>query len=171
MKSAVALACLIIGCTRESELVKTVAEDPGAHCAYGGVAILVGTDHNGDGKLEDAEIETTSYVCNGAPGGVALVDVAPEPVGPNCLNGGTAVRTGTDQNHNQMLDANEIQQTVYVCNGPNGVTQLVLTRAEPAGANCPYGGIAIIVGPDTNGDGVLSSDEVTSTSYVCNGNT
>ena len=169
MRIVVALTCMAAACTPASELVKTAAEAPGPNCTYGGAAIETGTDDNGDGKLEDSEIDKTSYVCNGAPGGDALVDLVPEPAGPNCQYGGTAVRTGTDQNHNQMLDPNEIEQTVYVCNGPNGTSQLVTTQPEPAGSHCPFGGIEILVGTDTNGDGMLSSDEVSSTSYVCNG--
>jgi len=165
----VIVICLAAACTPKSELVKTVAEDPGPNCAYGGVAVETGTDDNGDGKLEDWEVDKTMYVCNGAPGGDALVDLTPEPVGPNCAYGDTAIRTGIDQNHNNMLDPNEIQQTLYVCNGPNGTSQLVTTQPEPAGSNCPFGGIEILVGTDTNGDGILSSNEVTSTSYVCNG--
>ncbi|MEO7734009.1 MAG: hypothetical protein ABIY55_23805, partial [Kofleriaceae bacterium] len=45
-----------------------------------------------------------------------------------------------------------------------------LTRydAEPAGANCPYGGTVIRTGLDRNADGVVQDSEVVRTDYVCN---
>ncbi len=46
---------------------------------------------------------------------------------------------------------------------------LVQVDQEPPGANCKYGGVAIESGIDTNGNGVLDASEVTSTQYVCNG--
>src|SRR5215831_16202631 len=45
--------------------------------------------------------------------------------------------------------------------GGNGAGALARTSPEPAGANCPTGGIKIETG--------LDAGEVTSTSYVCNG--
>src|SRR5687767_2037542 len=50
------------------------------------------------------------------------------------------------------------------CAGTSAAVQVV---DEPAGANCPAGGQRIDVGPDDNDDGI--PDDVTSTSYVCNG--
>lgn len=57
---------------------------------------------------------------------------------------------------------------VAACGG-NGHDALVATATEPAGANCPNGGVAITVGEDKNGNGVLDPGEVTQTRYVCNG--
>ncbi len=51
--------------------------------------------------------------------------------------------------------------------GPAGAATLVRTATEAAGANCPNGGTAILVGADTNGDGMLADGEVTSRTYVC----
>lgn len=169
MRLIVAVICCAVGCTPASELVKSEPEAPGPHCANGGIAIHTGTDSNEDGLLQESEVEETSYVCNGAPGGAAIVDVVAEPAGLNCANGGSAIRTGSDVNENRKLDEDEVQQTVYVCSGADGSSQLVTTRPEPSGIHCPLGGVAILVGTDTNDDGVLSSDEVSSTSYVCNG--
>lgn len=44
---------------------------------------------------------------------------------------------------------------------------LVATLSEPPGANCANGGVAVESGQDTNGNGVLDPDEITSTRYVC----
>lgn len=52
-------------------------------------------------------------------------------------------------------------------NGTNGRSSLVRTATEPAGTNCRNGGTAILVGLDTDGDGMLADGEVTSRTYVC----
>jgi len=52
--------------------------------------------------------------------------------------------------------------------GDTGTSALIATSDESAGANCSFGGTRIDVGVDTNNDGVLSQDEVTNTSFVCN---
>jgi hypothetical protein len=53
--------------------------------------------------------------------------------------------------------------------GPPGAVSLIATVDEPSGANCPNGGTKIEAGVDQNGNGKLDPNEVTSTSYVCNG--
>lgn len=55
------------GANGEDQLVRVVSEDPGSNCATGGQAIEIGWDTNGDGILEDDEVQQTSYVCNGGP--------------------------------------------------------------------------------------------------------
>jgi GH35 family endo-1,4-beta-xylanase len=45
----------------------------------------------------------------------------------------------------------------------------VNTTPEPVGANCAQGGTRIDVGVDANADGILEPNEITATSYVCNG--
>jgi hypothetical protein len=49
------------------------------------------------------------------------------------------------------------------------VNSLVRQDPEPAGANCPDGGVRIESGLDLNGDGILEANEVTETNYVCSG--
>ncbi len=46
---------------------------------------------------------------------------------------------------------------------------LVRVDDEPAGVNCENGGVAIHTGIDSNGNGQVDDNEITSTSYVCNG--
>lgn len=50
--------------------------------------------------------------------------------------------------------------------GANGLSRVVV---EPPGAHCPAGGQAIEIGLDANGSGQLDAEEVSGTSYVCNG--
>lgn len=49
----------------EAALVRLVPELPGVHCTAGGTAVQTGTDTDGNGTLEDAEVLETAYVCNG----------------------------------------------------------------------------------------------------------
>ena len=46
---------------------------------------------------------------------------------------------------------------------------MISTTTESAGANCSTGGLKIQSGLDSDADGVLDSNEVTATTYVCNG--
>lgn len=54
------------------------------------------------------------------------------------------------------------------CN-PTTTVSSASAVAEPAGANCAAGGVAIRSGVDTDNDGVISASEAKSTQYVCNG--
>ena len=54
--------------------------------------------------------------------------------------------------------------------GTDGITAQIAVSAEPAGAHCTYGGNKVSSGLDSNTNGLLDSAEITSTSYVCNGN-
>ena len=42
-------------------------EAAGANCAQGGQRVTIGTDANGNGALDSAEVTGTRYLCNGAP--------------------------------------------------------------------------------------------------------
>ena len=46
-------------------LVRVDSEPPGVNCPSGGVVIRTGIDKNGDGFLDDAEVTSSQYVCNG----------------------------------------------------------------------------------------------------------
>ena len=53
--------------------------------------------------------------------------------------------------------------------GLDGLNILVNTEVEPIGATCPSGGTKFTFGGDINGNGILSVDEITSTTFICNG--
>lgn len=110
--------------------------------------------------------------------GGQLVRVDAEAAGENCACGGVAVHTGFDENSDGELDDNEIKQTDYVCDGQDGedgtsgqdgAVSLIETSPEGGGENCAGGGTRVDSGTDTDADGELDSDEVTATSYLCNG--
>ncbi len=168
-------------------LVTTTDEPSGANCTNGGIRIDVGLDDDDNGTLEDLEIDSTAYVCNGvdgltgADGLTTLINTTVEPAGVNCTDGGIRIDVGTDDDRNGTLDAVEIDITEYVCNGAdgldgatgatgeNGLTAMVTTTHEPAGVNCIDGGIRVDVGLDDDRNGTLEPTEIDNTEYVCNG--
>lgn len=105
--------------------------------------------------------------CGGGAEPAGLVRVVDEAAGENCANGGVAIQTGVDDNGNGVLDPTEAEETSYVCSNAGAPPQLVRGDEEPPGANCAVGGVAIHVGPDTDGNGVLDDNEIAATSYVC----
>lgn len=159
-----------------SSIVQTSDEPAGANCPTGGTKLDIGHDSDGDGALAGAEIEQTVYVCNGDDGedgnngsnGMdSIVQSSAEPAGANCANGGTKLEIGQDVNNDGSLTGSEIAETVYVCNGSDGLDSLIATTDEPPGANCGLGGTKITSGIDDNDNGMLEAGEVDATSYVC----
>jgi hypothetical protein len=53
-----------------------------------------------------------------APGSKTLVEVIDEPPGGRCPGGGTAVLSGVDDDGDGVLDAEERDDTIYVCETP-----------------------------------------------------
>lgn len=167
-----------------NSLILTTNEAPGANCATGGRKVESGLDDDRDGVLDAGEVDATTYVCNGATGPAGadgfdgLIDTTTEPPGANCASGGIKVESGTDNGdgggtaNNGILEAGEIDNTSYVC---DGAVSLILDTPEAAGVNCATGGTKVTTGLD-NGDGggtagneVLEAGEVDNTFYVCNG--
>lgn len=100
----------------------------------------------------------------------SLVETRAEAAGENCPSGGQQFTAGLDANHNGVLDASEINSSVYICDGAlggAGVRVLTAVVPEPAAANCPSGGVRINSGPDANGNSTLDIVEVTGTQCLC----
>ena len=107
-------------------------EAAGAHCATGGQRISVGIDADSDGALSAGEVQSTSYVCNGARGDDGLNSLSTvEPIGAGaaCPQGGSRISSGLDANRNGVLDASEVSAVGYACHGATGATG----PAGPAG--------------------------------------
>ena len=49
-------------------LVAIDDEPPGSNCAEGGTRVASGRDDDRDGMLDPAEVDETSYACDGSPG-------------------------------------------------------------------------------------------------------
>jgi hypothetical protein len=98
-------------------LTRTSTAAPGADCASGGTKVESGRDANGDGTLQDGEVERVAWVCAppDAPPPAVLVQVSPEPTGPHCYYPGTAVASGADADGDGLLDPEEIATTTYLC--------------------------------------------------------
>ena len=61
---------------------------------------------------------------------------------------------------------------IFSCeNDPDdGLSSLINIKIESAGASCSSGGFKIETGIDLNRNGVLDSDEVQNSEFICNGN-
>ena len=111
---------------------------------------------------------------DGSDGLNAIVSMTPESAGSNCANGGTRIDVGVDDNSNGVLEASEIDQTQYVCDGgSSNNTMLTSISSPPANMGCDAGGRVIAHGLD-NGDGggtyangVLEAGEVDSSTTFC----
>lgn len=153
-------------------LVTSTSEPAGANCASGGQRIDIGTDDDGDKVLDPEEVETTSYVCNGADAVSQLVDVVVEAAGANCTAGGYRIDRGFDDDHDATLDPEEVDGSSYLCHGQDGTDgaqTLLAISTEPAGANCADGGQQVDYGSDDDADNFLDAAEIDGTAYVCNG--
>jgi len=156
------------GSNGSNSLASLVAEPPGPNCPTGGYKVNTGIDINNNNVLDASEIQNSQYLCNGLTGANSLVSLVAEPAGPNCSNGGYKINTGIDINNNGVLDAVEIKNVDYVCNGNNGLNYLIAVKAEPAGTNCTYGGYSFNTGIDVDKNGILDNNEITNTKYICN---
>ncbi len=187
----------LVAVTEGSTLIKPVLEPAGANCAAGGTRVDSGIDENGNGQLDAAEVAATVFVCNGAPGangapGVAGAVGPAGSVGPDGQTGaaGPAGQTGAAGPAGQAGAVGPVgsvgpagqtgvagpagaaggAQGPAGAAGAAGLTTLLLTSAEPAGANCAAGGVKLQAGTDADRNGVLAvPSEVSTTSFVCNG--
>jgi hypothetical protein len=98
-----------------------------------------------------------------------LTAASDEEPGENCPFGGTRIDAGLDGDGNGVLAADEVEATTFVCDdGPEPPRETLTTASDEApGTNCVSGGTRLDAGPDLDGNGVLSADEVESTTYLC----
>jgi len=165
-------------------LINTTDEPAGVNCANGGSRIEVGVDSNNNNILDSDEIDDslTRFVCDvqdgvdGEDGLKSLIITTDEPAGVNCDNGGFKIEVGIDSNNNNILDSDEIDDSLtrFVCDvqdGVAGVKSLINTSEEPEGPNCDTGGTRIEIGIDTNNNNILDPDEIDTslTRFICNG--
>ncbi|HVR21131.1 MAG TPA: hypothetical protein VMS65_15570 [Polyangiaceae bacterium] len=144
------------GANGKNSIAQTLPEPPGIECASGGQKVQTGVDENDDGALDDSEVTSTAYVCNGASA-QALVDVLDIlPGDERCANGGAEIRFGIDINENGTLDLGEYESRV-VCAGPTGPEGPEGEGATgPAGPTGPRGGTGA-TGPTGPGGGATGA--------------
>jgi hypothetical protein len=128
------------GVAGPATLTSTFDLDPGVTCSNGGLRLDFGGDDGdpggtaGDGILDPQEIDDTKIICNGVDGSSgntgsagynSLVSTSSN-VGPNCATTGLRIDTGLDNGdgagtaRDGTLQAGEIDQTSYVCDGQDG---------------------------------------------------
>lgn len=173
-------------------LTKTTTESAGPACANGGQRIQLGLDNGDgggiarDGTLQNGEVDSSKYVCNGVAGPTGptgptgpagangqngrgmLVQSLSESPGATCAAGGLELRFGFDDgsgagtaDDNQLDDA-EISHYEYVCHGETGPAGTpVVLRTSPLAPDltCPTGGKTLAFGlDDGEGDGDASDE-------------
>lgn len=141
-----------------STRVAITNEPAGTNCSSGGSRVTAGPDGNGNGVLDDGEVSSMGYLCNGAVGAAglnSLLAITTEPAGANCPSGGKKVVSWLDVVANGAIDPSETPFTDYVCNGlsvamiqsitadpavvrPGQSTTLTVAAADGAGANLTY---------------------------------
>lgn len=92
-------------------LSASLPEAPGDHCPVGGQRILTGVDANGNGVLEDAEVQRVAYVCSRQP-----------PATCTTLEGSVVIRNAFDWANLIQAGCTRITGTLEI-NAP-GVTSL-----------------------------------------------
>lgn len=151
-------------------LVRTTEEAAGDNCPVGGVRVDVGADDDADGSLQEAEIEGTTFACDGAMGqdGLRSLVSTSTAVEAECdAAGGLRYDVGLDQDLDGALGPNEVTESVVLCAGDDGFESLVVVAAEPAGTNCPLGGARVETGLDGNQNRILDPDEIEEVQFVC----
>lgn len=122
------------------EVSEVAAGDP--TCPAGGVRVQLGADDNRDGDLDDDEVDSTSYVCNGTDmvGGednvlVRTVELplndAACPAGGRRLDVGLDNGDGTGLPDNDILEDDEVDTSFLDCNGT--MTVVVAPPSGPTG--------------------------------------
>ena len=150
---------------------------------------------NGTDGQDGADGQNGADGQDGANGQTSLIFTSFEAPGANCPTGGTRVVTGIDDNGNNALSTDEIDDTIFICNGENGndgangadgadgvdgangssTTTMMVARLSVAPAYLGCGGVGQLLqqGLDDgsgNGiaqNGILESGEIISSSLIC----
>lgn len=134
-------------------------------CPSGGALVQVGLDEDDDRQFNDEfETFTSQVVCHGKNSVMRAIPLAPSA--NVCAMGGTRIEVGLDDDGDHQLDDDEVESTEVVCNGENSLTRTSDLPPGPTSA-CPTGGTLLEIGTDHDGDGQLSTGEVTMTRTLC----
>ena len=177
-------------------LVRTEGREADHICTEGGADIFIGNDSNKNGILEESEVTSTTRLCHGKEG-LSGPQGAPGPNGfsgvnsiietqeielgnVTCNYGGLLIKSGLDNNSNEVLDPEEITDEEILCDGQIGSNGMNGTQGAPAlveKSNPPAylcsNGVVLEFGVDDGTgqavamDGILHSDEVRETLNIC----
>jgi hypothetical protein len=153
-------------CHGLNSLVRSTTLDPSPEgCPTGGVRIDVGLDDDGDGELEDDEVDSSETLCSGAHSLTRTTALDADPDGA-CPTGGTRIEVGSDLDGDGELAPSEVATTRQVCSVQSSVSRE--SEIEAGASTCPAGGSKVETGLDANGNAALDDGEVAATEYVCN---
>ncbi len=179
-------ACGEDGLTGKNSLIKMTEVPAGDICADGGVKIETGLDNNGNGTLDPEEVKDLRYVCGGGGSvgdtGCTVTDNEDGTKTISCgddtsvtVSDGAAGADGEDctvsdnGNGTKTITCGDTEVTVSDGGtGAAGHNSLVVIEDAPDGT-CPDGGQKVTIGIDTNDNGLLDTEEITATKYLCNG--
>ncbi len=122
-------------------LVNIESEPKGANCANGGLRVQTGSDKDGNGKLDAAEVTATQYACNGTNGTNGTNGSGGGVVSAYTYNGTTS------SNVNSQANSTTVQQLKVTATGPGKVVALLnadVFCASPAtsqGYDCNSNGV------------------------------
>jgi len=111
-----------VGPSGINSLIDTADEPPGLNCAAGGLRVAIGLDSNKNGTLEQSEVQSTQFICNGINGTNSLVNTSNITPGIDCSNGGIKLEVGVDIDRNGLLEPEEVQSITFICNGADGIS-------------------------------------------------
>ena len=110
------------GTDGKNVIILTYNESQGSNCYNGGVRIDAGIDDNDDGILQNIEIDTSQYVCDGGSSSLTLLTSYSLPNSNlNCDLGGSVISHGLDNGDNNGIAANgqletgEIDSITTIC--------------------------------------------------------
>lgn len=101
--------------------MKKMKESPIFKCV---IAILVLSLISCEGEEGESGMDGINGIdgTNGTNGLNSLLNISEETSGSNCENGGIRIDSGIDENNNGVLDSDEIQNSSFICNGTDGVS-------------------------------------------------
>ncbi len=116
-------AFALVACGSGSDpvnLVDVTAVDPGVDCSNGGIQVDSGADDNGNGMLDEGEVDGTDLVCNSVADALSRTTTL-FAGNENCSDGGTMIELGYDNGEgggtaaDGTLDDGEVDSTYYSC--------------------------------------------------------
>jgi hypothetical protein len=112
-----------------------------SNCPNGGISIDTGIDTNGNSTLDSNEIVDTYIICNGSDGAnlTQLVEISTESDISICPLGGKRIDKGFDLDGDQILDPEEITETIPICSTFDAIKETVTCYfAFPESTNSAY---------------------------------
>jgi MYXO-CTERM domain-containing protein len=138
-------------------------------CPEGGVQIESGMDRDGSGTLDDSEVSSWQWSCDGNH--LTVQGTALPGRSPQCKDGGVVLESGEDKDGDHIIDSDERWGSDVIC----GTTPLLVEVQALGLADGCLSGTRVSAGSDDGssggmrGDGALQSGEIRVTQQQCKG--